>query len=111
MQWRIQEYLKGGHYRGGSRIDCRGGLSIPRALARAKFYVLRPCTFYVIFKVPAGHTASVGINKRETQQRLTIICATPTFDVIFKVPAGHTASVGISIHVETFRTFTARRTA
>ena len=68
-------------------------------------------TFYVIFKVPAGHTASVGINKRETQQRLTIICATPTFDVIFKVPAGHTASVGISIHVETFRTFTARRTA
>ena len=26
----------------GSRIDCRGGLSIPRALARAKFYVLRP---------------------------------------------------------------------
>ena len=29
-------------YRGGSRIDLRGGLSIPRALARAKFYVLRP---------------------------------------------------------------------
>ena len=28
--------------RGGSRIDLRGGLSIPRALARAKFYVLRP---------------------------------------------------------------------
>ena len=30
--------------RGGSRIDCRGGggLSIPRALARVKFYVLRP---------------------------------------------------------------------
>ena len=28
--------------RGGSRIDCRGGLSIPRALARAKIYVLRP---------------------------------------------------------------------
>ena len=28
--------------RGGSRIDSRGGLSIPRALARAKFYVLRP---------------------------------------------------------------------
>ena len=30
------------HLRGGSRIDLRGGLSIPRALARAKFYVLRP---------------------------------------------------------------------
>ena len=29
-------------YRGGSRIDCRGVLSIPRALSRAKFYVLRP---------------------------------------------------------------------
>ena len=29
-------------HRGGSRIDLRGGLSIPRALARAKFYVLRP---------------------------------------------------------------------
>ena len=28
--------------RGGSRIDLRGGLSILRALARAKFYVLRP---------------------------------------------------------------------
>ena len=29
--------------RGGSRIDCRGGgLSIPRVLAHAKFYVLRP---------------------------------------------------------------------
>ena len=28
--------------RGGSRIECRGVLSIPRALARAKFYVLRP---------------------------------------------------------------------
>ena len=28
--------------RGGSRIDLRGGLSKPRALARAKFYVLRP---------------------------------------------------------------------
>ena len=28
--------------RGGSRIDLRGGLSIPRTLARAKFYVLRP---------------------------------------------------------------------
>ena len=28
--------------RGGSRIDLRGGLSIPRALACAKFYVLRP---------------------------------------------------------------------
>ena len=27
---------------GGSRIDFRGGLSIPRALARAKFYALRP---------------------------------------------------------------------
>ena len=29
-------------FSGGSRIDCRGGPSIPRALARAKFYVLRP---------------------------------------------------------------------
>ena len=29
-------------FRGGSRIDLREGLSIPRALARAKFYVLRP---------------------------------------------------------------------
>ena len=29
-------------YRGGSRIECRGVLSILRALARAKFYVLRP---------------------------------------------------------------------
>ena len=28
--------------RGGSRIGLRGGLSISRALARAKFYVLRP---------------------------------------------------------------------
>ena len=28
--------------RGGSRIECRGVLSIPRALALAKFYVLRP---------------------------------------------------------------------
>ena len=27
---------------GGSRIECREVLSIPRALARAKFYVLRP---------------------------------------------------------------------
>ena len=31
------------YIRGGSRIDCRGGgLSIPCALALAKFYVLRP---------------------------------------------------------------------
>ena len=29
-------------FRGGSRFDCRGGLSIQPALARAKFYVLRP---------------------------------------------------------------------
>ena len=28
--------------RGGSRIECRGVLSIPYALARVKFYVLRP---------------------------------------------------------------------
>ena len=28
--------------RGGSRIDLKGGLIIPRALVRAKFYVLRP---------------------------------------------------------------------
>ena len=110
MQWRIQEYLKGGHYRGGSRIDCRGGAKYTARVSAREILCATP-TFYVIFKVPAGHTASVGINKRETQQRLTIICATPTFDVIFKVPAGHTASVGISIHVETFRTFTARRTA
>ena len=56
-QWRSQKYLstgahdavadpgilKRGHYRGGSRIDCRGGgLSKLHALARAKFYVLRP---------------------------------------------------------------------
>ena len=32
----------GWNFSGGSRIDCRGGPSIPRALARAKFYVLRP---------------------------------------------------------------------
>ena len=30
------------YIKGGSRIDCRGGLSIPSALARAKFYVLCP---------------------------------------------------------------------
>ena len=29
-------------FRGGSRIGLRGGLSISRASARAKFYVLRP---------------------------------------------------------------------
>ena len=36
--------MGGEELRGGSRIDCRGGggLSTPRALALAKFYVLRP---------------------------------------------------------------------
>ena len=38
----IKMYDCEGVHRGGSRIDLRGGLSIPRALARAKFYVLRP---------------------------------------------------------------------
>ena len=38
----VLEVSKIEHYRGGSRIECRGVLSIPRALARAKFYVLRP---------------------------------------------------------------------
>ena len=36
------QFMKFLETRGGSRIDLRGGLSIPRALARAKFYVLRP---------------------------------------------------------------------
>ena len=31
--------LNTAEYRGGCRIDCRGGLSIPRALARAKFMI------------------------------------------------------------------------
>ena len=61
MQWRIQEYLKGGHYRGGSRIDCRGGAKYTARVSAREILCATP-TFYVIFKVPAGHTASVGIN-------------------------------------------------
>ena len=51
---------------GGSRIDCKGGLSIPRALARAKFYVLRPLLdrlrmTYVLPVRPTRKLASLAI--------------------------------------------------
>ena len=37
-QWALERKTNKSRYSGGSRIDCRGGLSIPRALARAKFF-------------------------------------------------------------------------
>ena len=51
---------------GGSRIDCRGGPSIPPALARAKFYVLRPLLdrlrmTYVLPVRPTRKLASLAI--------------------------------------------------
>ena len=52
-----------------------GGGAKYTARANAREILCATPTFDVIFKVPAGHTASVGISKRETQQRLTIICA------------------------------------
>ena len=53
-------------FSGGSRIDCRGGPSIPRALARAKFYVLRPLLdrlrmTYVLPVRPTRKLASLAI--------------------------------------------------
>ena len=62
--------------RGGSRIDCRGGLSIPRALARTKFYVLHPL---LDCRGGAKYIARISVCE--------ILCATSTFDVIFKVVA------------------------
>ena len=63
---RIRKRRKKKNASGGSRIDCRGGLSIPRALARAKFYVLRPLLdrlrmTYVLPVRPTRKLASLAI--------------------------------------------------